>query len=237
MPSWHGMPATKVSSGWGCAPQAFAAGQPVQPASPGPTLWNFREAFTSLFGILPRDAKQVGAPPLIAARLTTPLGPMLALAGDDGLWLLEFADRPMLETQLRRVRQRRGAPVIGGEHPLLTLVQRELAEYFAGTRRAFTVPCRADGTPFQQLAWEALRQVPYGATISYGEQAARIGRPEARRAIGRANGDNRLAIIIPCHRVVRADGSLCGYGGGLWRKQRLLELEQGGARSLADPGG
>lgn len=187
----------------------------------------FRDAFEELFGLLPSGARDSGVAPLVARRLTTQLGAMLAIAAADGLCLLEFADRPMLETQLTRVRQRFSAPIIGGAHPLLDQVEAELAEYFAGTRRQFTLPLKLAGTPFQQQAWQALLAIPYGETLSYGEQAARIGRPEARRAIGRANGDNRMAIIIPCHRVVRADGSLCGYGGGLWRKQRLLELERG----------
>lgn len=196
----------------------------------------FRDAFEQLFGMLPSEAQERGGAPLVARRISTPLGTMLSVAAPDGLCLLEFADRPMLQTQLRRVRQRFLAPIIGGTHPLLDQVESELAEYFAGQRREFSVPLKMTGTPFQQQAWEALLAIPYGETLSYGEQAARIGRPEARRAIGRANGDNRMSIIIPCHRVVRADGSLCGYGGGLWRKQRLLELEElfGNQRTVGD---
>ena len=185
----------------------------------------FREAFTELFGVRPGEVGPTSATPLIARQVATPLGAMLAIGNDDGLCLLEFADRPMLATQLRRIRQRFSATIIGGSHALLDQVERELKEYFAGERREFTVPLRIQGTEFQRSAWDALRKIPYGATLSYGEQAHRIGRPDAQRAIGRANGDNCLAIIIPCHRVVRADGTLCGYGGGLWRKQRLLELE------------
>jgi AraC family transcriptional regulator of adaptative response/methylated-DNA-[protein]-cysteine methyltransferase len=185
----------------------------------------FREAFSELFGVLPGEVGPTSAAPLIARQVATPLGAMLAIANDDGLCLLEFADRPMLATQLRRIRQRFSAPIIGGSHALLDQVERELEEYFAGERTEFTVPLRIQGTEFQRAAWDALRNIPYGTTLSYGEQAHRIGRADAQRAIGRANGDNCMAIIIPCHRVVRADGTLCGYGGGLWRKQRLLELE------------
>lgn len=185
----------------------------------------FREAFTDLFGVLPGEISPSSVPPLLARQLTTPLGTMLAIANDEGLCLLEFADRPMLATQLRRIRARFSAPIIGGNHPLLDQVERELEEYFAGERQVFDVPLRIQGTEFQRAAWQALREIPYGTTLSYGEQAHRIGRPDAQRAIGRANGDNCLAIIIPCHRVVRADGTLCGYGGGLWRKKRMLELE------------
>src|SRR5690606_8236038 len=125
----------------------------------------------------------------------------------------------------RRIRARFSAPIIGGNHPLLDQVERELEEYFAGERQEFDVPLRIQGTAFQRAAWQALREIPYGTTLSHREQAHRIGRPGAQRAIGRANGDNCLAIIIPCRRVVRADGTLCGYGGGLWRKKRMLELE------------
>lgn len=186
----------------------------------------FREAFEELFGVLPRDARTAAVAPLVARPITTPLGPMLAIGNDEGLALLEFSDRPMLGTQLERVRKHFGAPVIGGTHEVLDRAEAELAEYFAGTRREFSVPLRIKGTPFQEAAWQVLRGIPYGETISYGEQARRLGRPDAQRAIGRANGDNRIAIIIPCHRVVRADGTLCGYGGGLWRKERLLAVER-----------
>ncbi len=103
----------------------------------------------------------------------------------------------------------------------------ELERYFAGELTTFETPLEVPGTEFQQAVWSALRDVPYGETISYGEQARRIGRPEAVRAVARANGDNRIAIIVPCHRVIGADGRLTGYGGGLWRKRRLLELERG----------
>ncbi len=187
----------------------------------------FREAFTDLFGVRPGEVGPSSPTPLMARQLTTPLGAMIAIANADGLCLLEFADRPMLATQLQRIRKRFSAPIIGGNHPVLDQVERELEEYFTGERQLFTVPLRIQGTDFQRAAWEALAAIPYGTTLSYGEQAHRIGRPDAQRAIGRANGDNCLAIIIPCHRVVRADGTLCGYGGGLWRKQRLLELESG----------
>jgi AraC family transcriptional regulator, regulatory protein of adaptative response / methylated-DNA-[protein]-cysteine methyltransferase len=100
-------------------------------------------------------------------------------------------------------------------------------EYFAGERRAFSVPLHSPGTEFQVRVWTALRDIPYGRTTSYEALAATVGRPGAQRAVGKANGDNRIAIVIPCHRVVRKDGTLCGYGGGLWRKRRLLELERG----------
>ena len=105
----------------------------------------------------------------------------------------------------------------------------ELDEYFVGTRTRFDVPLAIGGTAFQRAVWERLLAIPYGVTRSYEAIASEIGRPGAQRAVGRANGDNRLAILIPCHRVIRSDGSLCGYGGSLWRKRWLLEHERGHA--------
>jgi methylated-DNA-[protein]-cysteine S-methyltransferase len=104
-------------------------------------------------------------------------------------------------------------------------VAEQLAEYFEGRRREFDVPLILDGPPFQRQAWHALREIPYGETVSYGEQARRIGQPDAARAVGAANGQNPIAVIVPCHRVIGADGSLTGFGGGLERKRLLLDLE------------
>lgn len=115
-------------------------------------------------------------------------------------------------------------------HPVLTQAVRELREYFSGARRSFDVPVETAGTDFQQEAWVALREIPYGETISYGEQARRIGRPKAVRAIGGANGKNPVGIIVPCHRVVGADGSLTGFGGGMAAKSWLLDHERAQTR-------
>jgi O-6-methylguanine DNA methyltransferase len=110
-------------------------------------------------------------------------------------------------------------------------VLRELAAqleaYFAGTLKAFDLPLDYRGTEFQVSVWDRLLDIPYGETLSYSRMAEELGRKDAQRAVGKANGDNRIAIIVPCHRVVKVDGTLCGYGGGLWRKRRLLDLEQG----------
>ena len=165
------------------------------------------------------------APPFVVNRIPTTLGPLVAAAGDDGVYLLEFADRRMLETQWKRLVQRTGRVLAVGEHRWIDQLARELAEYFAGERRQFEVPWHAPGTAFQETVWRRLAQIPYGTTISYEQLARDIGHPQAQRAVGRANGDNRLAILIPCHRVIRRDGSLCGYGGGLRRKQWLLDRE------------
>ena len=120
-----------------------------------------------------------------------------------------------------------GALGQGGAAPVLELAARQLAEYFAGERRVFTVPLSPAGTPFQKRVWEALPSIPYGETSTYGAVAQRIGNPNACRAVGMANNRNPLPIIIPCHRVVGRDGSLTGYAGGLDRKQFLLDLERG----------
>jgi len=185
----------------------------------------FRDAFARVFGDAPGRAR--GRALLVASWIETPLGPMLAIAGDEGLELLEFVDRRALETELADLRRTlKGAAIVPGEHPVLTQTAAELREYFAGVRRTFDIPLKLQGSPFQLAAWRALCEIPYGETRSYSDMARRVGSAGAVRAIGRVNGQNRLAIVIPCHRVIRADGTLCGYGGGKWRKQWLLEHER-----------
>ena len=189
------------------------------------SLSGFREAFSQHFGTTPARARKGEC--IRVAWLRTPLGPMIAGATDDGLCLLEFTDRRMLERQLAILGRRFKMPLVPGEHEHLRQVKRELAEYFDGTRREFDVPVHVVGSDFQRKVWTALGQIPFGETRSYRDLAKAVGSPGAVRAVGQANGMNRLAIVIPCHRVVNADGRLGGYGGGLWRKQRLLGLEQG----------
>jgi AraC family transcriptional regulator of adaptative response/methylated-DNA-[protein]-cysteine methyltransferase len=189
------------------------------------SLSGFNDAVQRLAGDSPGRARDATVVHL--TRILTPLGPMLAGATDRGLCLLEFADRRMLETQLRRIGDRLDAVLVPGETDITRQTADELERYFAGALTEFTVPLETHGTPFQESVWAGLREIPYGETRSYGEQARGIGRPAAVRAVARANGDNRIAIIIPCHRVIGADGTLTGYGGGLWRKKRLLELERG----------
>jgi AraC family transcriptional regulator of adaptative response/methylated-DNA-[protein]-cysteine methyltransferase len=116
--------------------------------------------------------------------------------------------------------------VVPGDHAHLDSIARELAQYFNGDSLKFATPIKLEGSPFQRAVWEALREIPSGATRSYAEIAASVGKPNAVRAVGRANGDNKLVIIVPCHRVIGADGTLTGYGGGLWRKAWLLEHER-----------
>ena len=185
----------------------------------------FRDAFARIVGMPPGRAR--GGEAMVATTFDSPVGPLVAAATEEGVMLLEFGDLARLEEQATRLRRRFVGPLIVGEHPHLSQLGEELTEYFAGTRRDFTVPLVVRGTPFEERVWAALRQIPYGSTCSYADVAERIGSPNASRAVGSANGRNRLAIVIPCHRVVNADGKLGGYGGGLWRKKRLLELEAG----------
>lgn len=152
---------------------------------------------------------------------------MMAGATDDGVCLLEFADHPSLATRLERVETRLGGAPTAGNHPHLARLAEQLAEYFAGNRHGFDIPPVLTGTPFQERVWRQLLRIPYGRTISYDELARRAGTPGGSRAVGRANGDNRIAIVVPCHRVIRANGDLGGYGGGLERKRRLLDMEKG----------
>jgi AraC family transcriptional regulator of adaptative response/methylated-DNA-[protein]-cysteine methyltransferase len=187
----------------------------------------FREAFVQRFGKPPGRARFDGQRVTIAL-MESPMGAMLAGGSEVGLCLLEFADRRMLETNLERLHRRMGCALVPGEIPVLAQLRSELAEYFSGDRRDFDVPLEPCGTAFQQKVWTELRRIPHGETISYDELARRIGQPTAQRAVARANGMNRICILIPCHRVIGKDGSLTGYGGGLWRKRLLLELERTG---------
>ena len=170
--------------------------------------------------------------PLCFTCLATPLGEMVAVATDQALCLLEFTDRSMLATQLDQLRRKRGTEPAESSNAVLEQAQLELDEYFGGTRRTFAVRLEPAGTEFQRRAWQLLATIPYGTTRSYAEQAVALGQPTATRAVARANGDNPIAIIVPCHRVIGADGNLTGYGGGLWRKRWLLDHEQGGALPL-----
>jgi AraC family transcriptional regulator of adaptative response/methylated-DNA-[protein]-cysteine methyltransferase len=189
----------------------------------------FRSAFGQFFGRPPGRSRSADFVRL--AWVESPLGPLVAGATADGVCLLEFTNRRMLETQLRTLRRLLGLALAPGDNEHLGTLRRELAAYFAGKLRSFTVPLVTPGTPFQQRVWDELRRIPYSATWSYDRLAATVGHPGAARAVGRANGQNRIAILIPCHRVVMKDGRLCGYGGGLWRKQRLLDLEAAAAAS------
>ena len=175
--------------------------------------------------------RRSGGHGVVLCEIDSPVGVLVAGATDAGLCLLEFRDREILETQVAKVRARVG-PTVTGSHPFLDQVRRQLDQYFEGVLRQFTIPLVYPGTPFQVKVWSALRDLPYGETISYEELARRVGAPAGQRAAGHANGQNPIAIIIPCHRVLNKDGKLGGYGGGLWRKRLLLDLERGGQEEL-----
>jgi AraC family transcriptional regulator of adaptative response/methylated-DNA-[protein]-cysteine methyltransferase len=193
----------------------------------------FRDAFEKMLGCPPGQSRDRNC--VFLAWLPSPLGPLVAGATDDGICLMEFTDRRMLEAQFETVRRLFGGPAVMGTNAHLETLQRELAAYFAGKLREFTVPLTYPGTPFQQRVWQNLLEVPYGETRSYQDLAAAIGDPAAVRAVGRANGMNRIAILIPCHRIVNKNGDLGGYGGGLRRKQYLLNLEQANAETRRLP--
>jgi AraC family transcriptional regulator of adaptative response/methylated-DNA-[protein]-cysteine methyltransferase len=159
--------------------------------------------------------------------LESPIGPMIGGATDKGIWFLEWHDRAGVETILKRVQKRYKTEVSpGGNKHLVSLVD-ELAQYFSGGLKKFRTPIDVTGTPFEQEVWGQLLRIKYGQTCSYGELAFALNRPGAARAVGRANGANYLSIVIPCHRVIEANGNLRGYGGKVWRKKYLLELESG----------
>lgn len=191
----------------------------------------FRDAFTRIFGEPPTTAKDRAA--LFAERIETPLGAMLAIADDEGLRLLEFVDRRAMERELSILRTRLRTNIVPGEHRHLDAIRSQLADYFAGKNLEFNVPLAPVGSPFQLRAWKLLRSIPLGETRSYSWMAKQLGDVEMRRAVGRANGENMMCIIIPCHRVIRADGTLCGYGGGLWRKKWLLDHERKNVERLS----
>jgi len=188
------------------------------------SLSGFRDAFGKMFGDTP--ARSRGSEHVVVSRVLTPLGTMVAGATDSGVCLLEFADRRRLEAQITSLRRTLDCAITPGNNAHLTELDEQLKGYFAGTVKEFTLPLVTPGSEFQRNVWSALSRIPYGQTRSYSDVAAEVGRPNAVRAVGRANGDNRIAIVIPCHRVIRSDHTLGGYGGGLRRKQFLLNLEQ-----------
>jgi AraC family transcriptional regulator, regulatory protein of adaptative response / methylated-DNA-[protein]-cysteine methyltransferase len=190
----------------------------------------FRDAFTRTFGRSPGTSRGVDS--IVVTWLESPLGPIVAAANDSGICLLEFTDRRMLDTQFKTLKKFFSCAIVPGENDHLAKLKTELQAYFAGQLRQFSLRLVFPGSPFQVRVWNELLQIPYGQTCSYEELARRIGASSGQRAVGHANGTNRIAILIPCHRVVNKDGKLGGYGGGLWRKQHLLDLEKGARRLL-----
>lgn len=191
----------------------------------------FRAAFARLMGLAPGTLRAKAR--LQADWIDTALGPMVAVSDAKALYLLEFSDRKALSADLKRLyRDAKGDIGIGRPSPTDQAAE-QLARFFDGSDPAFSVPLAPGGTAFQQQVWRALQAIPAGATRSYSDLAQALGRPDAARAVARANGANRIAVLIPCHRVLGADGSLTGYGGGLWRKRRLIEIEAAYRPALA----
>ena len=185
----------------------------------------FRDAFSKIMGAAPTNFDKHHNI-LKASWLDSPLGPMLAIADEEALFLLEFVDRRGLEREIERLRTRTKSAIIPGSTDPIMSIEKELKLYFAGDLKDFKTPIHLMGSPFQKSVWNELMNIPYGETRSYGAQAVALGKPSAFRAVANANGANQLAILIPCHRIINTNGELGGYGGGIARKQWLIEHER-----------
>jgi len=184
----------------------------------------FRSAFARILGQAPGT---FSAKPLLKTDwVATPLGPMIAIADNSQLHLLEFLDRKALPAEVKKLQHNASGSLGFGRTEITDQIQSELTGFFEGRNSVFETPLALHGTPFTRGVWRELVKIPAGGIRSYSDVAKALGRPEAVRAVARANGTNQIAIVIPCHRVMGADGSLTGYGGGLWRKQKLIELER-----------
>ena len=187
------------------------------------SISGFHEAFKLHTGANPSQSKHLNLVTL--KKIPTELGPMIAGSSEAGLCFLEFDDRKMIDAQIEQLQQRMKVKFVSGQSEILEQTTREINEYFCGNRQEFTIPLDVQGTDFQQKAWKALCDIPYGETRSYKQQAIIIGNEKSVRAVASANAKNHIAIVVPCHRVIAGNGSLAGFGGGIWRKQFLLEME------------
>lgn len=188
------------------------------------SLSGFNESFKNILGVSPKNSRIQMIIDL--KRIETPLGTMFACAVDEGICLLEFTDRKNMEKQFTSLSKALNAEIVQGENKHFKQLEDELTEYFEGKRQQFDVPLFIIGTEFQKNVWKLLREIPIGETRTYKQQSGFLGNPKAIRAVGTANGINKIAILIPCHRVIGSNGELVGYAGGIWRKQKLLELEK-----------
>lgn len=195
------------------------------------SLSGFNDSFKKVFGVSPKNSKEKQV--IDFTRIETDLGTMVACATDKGVCLLEFSDRKGLETELKQLAKYHNANIVQGQNKYFKQLKEELDAYFDGRLKEFKVPLDISGTDFQKQVWQALVEIPYGTTSSYLRQAEVLGKPSSVRAVANANGMNKIAIIIPCHRVVGSDGSLTGYAGGLWRKRKLIDLEKDNKQKLS----
>lgn len=163
---------------------------------------------------------------LRSALIDTPLGSMIAIGDEEALYLLEFVDRRHLEQGMGRLKEKTGSTIIPGDTSPINAIKKELSQYFEGTLKEFKTPLILLGSPFQKSVWEELRKIPWGETKSYSEIALAMGKPTAHRAVAGANGANRLALIIPCHRVIHLNGEIGGYAASPVRKKWLLRHER-----------
>ncbi len=184
----------------------------------------FRASFSKLLGRAP--GRLDSTPMLFADWIETPLGSMITICSKSQMHLLEFVDRKALKSELAKLDAFAKGRIGIGKTQAGEQIKSELAQFFDGDFTSFSTPLAYGGSAFAQSVWDELRLIPPGQTRSYSEIAKRIGRPSATRAVAGANGANQIALVVPCHRVIGADGSLTGYGGGLWRKQKLLEIEK-----------
>ena len=188
------------------------------------SLSGFSESFKNIFGVSPKKSKEQRVIDL--KRIETPIGTMYVAAVEEGICMLEFTDRKMLETEFKDLAKSLNATIVLGENPHFKLLEKELKLYFEGELKEFSVPLSPVGTEFQKSVWKILQQIPYGETWNYRKQSEALGDAKKVRAVANANGMNKISILIPCHRVIGTNGTLTGYGGGIWRKQKLLELEK-----------
>ncbi|MGA9212204.1 bifunctional transcriptional activator/DNA repair enzyme AdaA [Kaistella sp.] len=188
------------------------------------SLSGFSESFKNIFGVSPKNSKEQKIIDL--KRIETPIGTMYAAATEEGICMLEFTDRKMLETEFKDLAKSLNATIVQGENPHFKILEKELKLYFEGKLKEFTVPLSPVGTEFQKSVWKILLKIPYGETWNYRKQSEVLGDVKKVRAVANANGMNKISILIPCHRVIGSNGTLTGYGGGIWRKQKLLELEK-----------
>ena len=185
----------------------------------------FRAAFGHALGHSPKAGKGQATFPLLIDWIDSPQGPMIAICDETSLYMLEFTVRKNLGPQMEKLRIKTGRAILPGRTAITDQITHELTAYFAGTLMAFETPITLIGTPFQTRTWEALCRIPYGQTCSYLELAHAVGSPKGFRAVANSNANNRLAIIVPCHRVISASKGLGGYAGGLDKKRALLRLE------------